>query len=395
MKANDASFEKYETLTDGSIAMLAFVAAVSVANGYYVQPLLLQIGEALGVPAHLLGVLPGLSQIGLAFGLVALLPLADSHSARKVLFAVIPLQICALLLMATASGGLVLMAGSFLIGLFGVTPYVLPPFASLRVPATRLGHTTGRLSRGVISGILLARSIAGVVAVHFGWRYVYFFAVVAMMGMLGVVARIVKPQKCNSSVSYKELLASLLRLFRKQPALRVAAACQWLSFSSFNVFWIGSSFYLNEKFHWKADAIGYVGVLGAFAAFFAPWIGKLADRVGPAKTRIVALTAMVAGWCVFAFWSDNLPVMAMGLIVLDVGAAVADISNRTLLYLGDREVRTRVNAVYQIAMFGGASVMSAFVGIVWYWRGWPAVCLFGGGCAGLSGLIAWRYRHYS
>lgn len=81
-----------------------------------------------------------------------------------------PCQIAALVLIAVGQQSWMLILGCMGIGLFGVTPYLLPPYASLRVPSERLGATTGLLTRGVRCGILLARSVAGLVAVQFGWR---------------------------------------------------------------------------------------------------------------------------------------------------------------------------------------------------------------------------------
>ena len=56
------------TLGDRALAALAVASAVSVANGYYIQPLLVDIGSAFSIPSHLLGFLPALSQFGLACG---------------------------------------------------------------------------------------------------------------------------------------------------------------------------------------------------------------------------------------------------------------------------------------------------------------------------------------
>lgn len=63
--------------------------------------------------------------------------------------------------------------------------------------------------------------------------------------------------------------------------------------------------------------------------------------------------------------------------MLDVGATVADISNRTILYTLAPEIRTNLNAIYTVAMFVGGGVMSALLGIAWTWQGWLAVCLLG------------------
>lgn len=100
--------------------------------------------------------------------LAFLLPLADIISARRLLLTVIPIQIASLVLFATSRSIHAVATASLLIGLFGITPYILPPYASLRVSASRLGHVTGILTRGIIIGILLARTASGFIGTHFG-----------------------------------------------------------------------------------------------------------------------------------------------------------------------------------------------------------------------------------
>ena len=184
----------------------------------------------------------GLSQIGLACGLAFLLPLGDIISARRLLLTAIPLQVAALVLFAMSGSVLTVAAASLLIGLFGIAPYILPPYVSLRVPASRVGQVTGMLTRGIIVGILLARTAAGIIGTHLGWRAVYWIAAAMMAMELGFLMRIVRPEPATPSPSripYRDLIGSLWRLLRTIPALRTAALCVALSYGSFNVMSFG------------------------------------------------------------------------------------------------------------------------------------------------------------
>ncbi len=80
-------------LSDRAVGLLAVASAIAVANAYYIQPLLVEVGGALSISSGLVGILPGLSQIGLACGLAFLLPLGDIISARRLLLTIIPIQI--------------------------------------------------------------------------------------------------------------------------------------------------------------------------------------------------------------------------------------------------------------------------------------------------------------
>lgn len=86
---------------------------------------------------------------------------------------------------------------------------------------------------------------------------------------------------------------------------------------------------------------------------------------------------MVIAWALLAVLKGHLAGMAVGLIVLDISATIVDISNRTILYGFDAQIRTRLNAVYQVVMFSGGAVMSVLVGVCWSLGGWFALCALG------------------
>lgn len=370
-----------EFLSDRAVTLMALACAASVANGYYIQPLLVEVGGSLAAPENLLGLLPALTQIGVALGVLFLLPLADILSARLLLLAAIPVQMAGLLLAAASGNGVVLAAACLLIGLAGVTPYVLPPYASSRVRPAELGRVTGLLTRGVIVGILLGRMVAGVVGDHLGWRAVYGMALVVTVGVLEGLRHLVRPVPAvprAGVVGYRGLLLSTVRLVRTVPALRAAAACQALSFGSFNVFWLGVGFHLQgPAFGWSLGAVGSVAVLGALAALPAPFFGRMADLAGAHRARTLSLAAMAFAWVVLALFRHSLVGMAVGLVVLNVGATVADIASRTILYRLDADIRSRLNAVYTVAMFAGGGAFSALVGLCWAAGGWPLLCGLG------------------
>nr|WP_240155350.1 MFS transporter [Burkholderia sp. Cy-637] len=376
-------------LEDRTVGRLAAACAVAVANAYYIQPLLVEVGRALSIAPGMVGILPGLSQVGLALGLAFLLPLGDMVPARRLLLTIVPLQIAALILFAASGSGPAIAAASLLIGLFGITPYVLPPYVSLRVPPSRLGHVTARLTRGVVIGILLARTASGMIGTQFGWRAVYGLAALGMTLLLIFLSRVLEHEPGlagRGEQRYRDLMASLPRLLRTLPELRIAALCQALGFGSFNVFWLGATLYLQGPgFGWTPRAVGLVALVGAAAAGVAPWFGRAIDRSGPHRMRRLALAGMALSWLLLVLLRGHLAWMAPALIALDISATLVDISNRTILYGLDANFRTRLNAIYQIAMFCGGATMSVLVGFCWSLGGWPAVCALGA----IPVAIAW------
>jgi len=215
-----------------------------------------------------------------------------------------------------------------------------------------------------------------------------------MTMLLVFLIRVVKPEPTMPSLSrlrYRELIDSLMHLFRTVPELRTAALCVALSFGSFNVFWLWATLYLQSpRFGWTPQAVGLVAIVGAAAASAAPMFGRFVDRYGPRATRRAALAGMVISWILLAIFMGHLVGMAVGLIVLDISATIVDISNRTLLYGLAPNIRTRLNAIYQIGMFSGGAILSMLIGICWSLGGWLALCALGGAPVLIALLRCWR-----
>lgn len=91
-----------------------------------------------------------------------------------------------------------------------------------------------------------------------------------------------------------------------------------------------------------------------------------------------------------AAFEGHLAGMTLELVVLDISATIVDISNRTILYSLDAGIRTRLNAIYQVAMFSGGAFMSVLVGICWSLGGWIALCALGVVPVVIALIRCWR-----
>ncbi|MFA9208395.1 MAG: MFS transporter, partial [Yersinia sp. (in: enterobacteria)] len=74
-----------KTLSGRTVFMLATGAGLSVASIYYSQPLLGVIGTDLHASVGTVGMVPTLTQIGYALGILLLAPLGDRHDRRIVI----------------------------------------------------------------------------------------------------------------------------------------------------------------------------------------------------------------------------------------------------------------------------------------------------------------------
>ena len=104
-----------------------------------------------------------------------LVPLGDMYEQRGLIVLMTLLSSASLLVSAFAPNITVLMLGTALTGMLSVVAQILVPFAAtLALPHER-GKAVGTVMSGLLLGILLARTFAGVLADLGSWRTVYWW----------------------------------------------------------------------------------------------------------------------------------------------------------------------------------------------------------------------------
>ena len=194
------------TMTGGRTLLFAVAGGAAVGNLYWAQPLLEEIADSLGVPASVAGLLVTVTQIGYAVGIFLLVPLGDLLNRRRLIPTVLGASGLALAGAAAAPGWMFLFAALLLVGLTAVGAQLLIPLASeLADPAER-GRVVGTIASGVLVGILLSRTISGIVADLFGWRAIYVVAVIAAWVLAIVLARVIPALPARPAMPYPPLL---------------------------------------------------------------------------------------------------------------------------------------------------------------------------------------------
>ena len=281
--------------------------------------------------------------------------------------------------LATAAGSPSLgrlAAASFVIGLTTVVPQLILPFAAgLSAPGMR-GRVVGQVVSGLLVGILAGRVVAGAVAHYYGWRSVFGAAAVAMV-LLALALRKMLPlaPAAASHLSYGELLRSLGTIFRGEPVIRDAALLGALTFASFSAFWTTLAFRLSEApLHYGSATAGAFGLIGLVGAVAAPLAGRMADRRSPRQTVGIGLVVNVAAWVVMLFTGQTLVGLATGVILLDAGTQVAQVSNQARVYSLASDMHGRLNTIYMTCYFVGGASGSAAATLAWGAWAWNGVC---------------------
>src|SRR3954464_9608581 len=112
------------------IRLLAFTAGAVVANLYYNQPLLPQIGRTFGIFDGRVGLVSTASQVGYAAGLLFFVPLGDVIELRKLIVVLLGCVAASLAAAALAQNILWLGLASFAIGATTIVPQLVIPFAA-------------------------------------------------------------------------------------------------------------------------------------------------------------------------------------------------------------------------------------------------------------------------
>ncbi|HUR04886.1 MAG TPA: MFS transporter [Nonomuraea sp.] len=377
------------------VVLLAVGAGVSAANMYYAQPLLDRIADDLDVSAGTAGLLVTASQIGFAVGLATLVPLGDLVARHKLIGPV--LGLCALFLLgAAASPAFPVLAVALLgVGLTATVAQMLVPLAGTLAADHDRGRVVGTVISGLLLGVLLARTVAGLLAAVAGWRTV-FVAAAGVVLLLAVVLYRALPRlpALNPDLTYRTLLGSIGPLVREEPVLRRRMIYGALGMISFTIVWTSLSFLMAEDYGKGEAETGLLGLAGFVGALAAQGAGRLADRGWQHRSTGAFLACMLIGWVLLWFGGDSILALVLGLVILDWGIQGQNILSQTLIFALRAEARSRITTAYMTAIFVSGAIASAGSALAWSLGGWDAVSALGLGFAAI-GMVLWLSEHWT
>lgn len=332
------------------------------------------------------------TQGGFAAGLVLVVPLADI-TARRTLFTVLLLgDAAALTAMAVAPSLPVLAAAAVPVGLATVVVQMIIPFAATLASDAERGHVISTVMGGLLLGVLLSRTTAGLVASVAGWRGVYALAAALTLGVTAVLWRVLPRADREVGAGYFAQLRAVALLARRSPVLRWRAVMGAAQFAVFSCFWTTVTFLLaGRSYGYSAAAIGLFALVGAAGAACALAGGRQLDRHRAARWGVtgVAFLVMLGSFGLLAAGAHGtVGWLIAGALVMDACCQVVHVTNQAVIYDLTGSARARTTTVYMTTYFAGGA-LGTTLGTAAYARyGWYGACCAAAMCCGV-GLAAW------
>jgi predicted MFS family arabinose efflux permease len=362
------------------VTLIAVATGAIVANLYYAQPVLHQVSRTFHSGPGATSSVITASQVGYAAGLLLIVPLGDLHPRRGLATRLFGVAAVALVACALAPNLWFFALCSVAVGAVSVAGQVMIPFAADLAPEERRGRVVARIMTGLLLGILLARTVSGLVAQAAGWRAIYWLSAALMVCFAVVLWRALPDEDARPHRSYPELVGSSLRLLVTEPVLRRRAWHGACAFAMFSVLWTTLAFLLSgSPYRYSNAVIGLFGLVGAGGIAAANLAGKLADSARVTATTVAAGILLTGSFALLWAGHTSLGALIAGIVVLDIGTQGMQITNQAVIYALRPDARSRINSAYMVCYFIGGAVGSVAAGALYGAHGWAGVCLLGAG----------------
>jgi predicted MFS family arabinose efflux permease len=389
--------DQREAMDRDLVLLLAVACGAAVANLYYAQPLLHTLGRAFGVSNSTAGLLVTITQIGYVTGLALLVPVGDLRERRGLISGTLLVTAAGLVLAAAAPSFAVFAVALGVVGVTSVVAQIIVPMSSSLAAEHERGSVVGTVMSGLLIGILVARTVSGLLAAAFGWRAVFAVAAAAMLLLAAVLRRRLSRVPPTTELTYAGVLRSVFSLVREEAVLRQRMLLGALVFGCFSILWTSLAFLLaGAPFHYGNAVIGLFGLAGVAGATAATLTGRLADRGHGQLATTISVVVLLVSWGVLALGRSAVIPLIIGIALLDLAVQGVHISNQSAIYALRGDARSRLTTAYMVSYFLGGAVLSAITSSLYASSGWSGVCVLGAGTSGLLlsvwALSAFRLR---
>jgi predicted MFS family arabinose efflux permease len=367
-----------QKLPKSLVTLLAAAVGITAANLYYAQPIIALISRSVGLAPEAAGLVVTFTQIGYGLGVLMLVPLGDIVENKRLILSMIGVTIVGLLGLAFSTSMIPYFTAAFATGLGAATVQVLVPYAAHLVPESERGAIVGRVSSGLMLGIMLSRPTSSFLTDLFGWHAVFVLSA-CLMAALGFALYRFLPARApgpQDQLKYPHLLASMLTLMVHTPLLRRRAIYQACLFAAFCLFWTATPLLLaGPLYKFSQIQIAVFALVGVAGAISAPFAGLAADRGLSRPATFVALISCSLSFAMSVLFGAGsmlaLGALVLSAILLDAGVSANLVLGQRAIFALAPELRSRLNALYIATIFVGGASGSALAAWSYVRGGWP------------------------
>jgi predicted MFS family arabinose efflux permease len=376
--SNTTAHSGHTRMTRGLTFLFAVAGGAAVANLYWAQPLLEIISRDLHASPATAAWLVTATQVGYAIGVLLIVPLGDRHDRRRLIPTMMLISAAALAACAAAPTMALLLLAIVGVGLSTVAGQIITPLAGDLATDADRGHIVGTVASGLITGILVSRTLSGLVADIAGWRTVYLAAAVVVVVLAALLFRAIPSTPAKTSIHYPALIISVFAVVAKERAVRWSLVLGATGFAVFSLFWTALTFLLSAPpFSYSPAVIGLFGLIGLAGAISAQRSGRMHDRGWSVPATGIAWAAILCAFVLAALGATSVILLIAAIILLDVAMQTHGILTQTRIFSISHKARSRLNTAYVTSNFIGGAIGSAMAGVLWNTGGWTAVTLAG------------------
>ena len=360
------------------VLLMAVATGLIIASNYYAQPLLHAIGNEYGLGEAGAAIIVTVAQSSYAIGLMLLVPLGDRVERRALITLMTLVAAAGQALVAYGPGMASVLAGTAITGATSVVAQVMVPFAATLAAPKQRGRVVGTIMSGLLLGVLLGRTVAGLLSDLGDWRTVYRVAAVLLVFVAAGLWRVLPRHAGESTMGYFALVRSVGTLFKQEPLFRARSLIGALSFAQFSVLWTSLTFLLaNPPYGYSNSTIGLFGLAGAVGAAAARVFGRMADGGHANRSTRLGLWLLAISWPLLGLGGGSVWALLAGILVLDLAVQALQVTNQACIYRLQPEARSRLTAGYMTAYFIGGASGSLASAAAYTHGGWLGVCGLG------------------
>ena len=367
-----------QILSKSFIFIMAMTCGICAGSNYYNQPLIYSIADALQVNAEQVALTIVISQLSYAVGLFILVPLGDFFEKRRYICVLMCCTGFAQVGLSLSQSLPILYGFTFLATFFSIATQVLVPFAAGLASPEKSPQIVGTLMSGLFLGILMARSIAGLLSTIWSWHAVYLLSGLLILVFAVIMWLKLPDARKSHHLTVLQIYRSLFSLAAHQPHLLRRGLAGGIGFGILALIFTTMTFILaNEPYYFNDFQIGLFGIVGLAGVFATPWAGRQIAAGGENRVALICMWLLMIAWIPLCFAKHSLFAYGIGVILAYFGLSAFHVLNQNLVYRISAEARSRINSIYMTLYFGGAALGSFIAVYAWKHWGWTACVIVG------------------